>query len=76
MKTLIATVALATLTATAGLASTLSGLDRDAIRTVAPGVNLDGLSADQARALADFAASGDMASNAGAANFVRSVVNS
>ncbi len=75
MKTLLATLALATMTATASFAMTLSAYDQAAIRSVAPEVALNGLSDAQARTLSGFAQQGDIGSLPGAADFIRSVVN-
>ena len=74
MKTLIATVALTVLGAAAASAATLSGIDAEAIRLLAPALDLNALSAEQVRALSDFVAQDDHAARTGAAEFIQSIV--
>lgn len=73
-KLFAAAAALAALTAAPALAATLSDLDREAIRVVAPDANLDGLTPEQVRILSSAAAQTDLPAQPGAADFVRSVL--
>lgn len=73
-KLFAAAAALAALTAAPALAATLSDLDREAIRVVAPEANLDALTPEQVQILSSTAAQTDLPSQPGAAEFVRSVL--